>query len=80
MGRTAVIVSRRQQHCHGGSIDVRTGVGNFLRGVTPNQDILTVASGDNDGGSGEVVMESWVAGRKTSVFRGSGFRSLLLHP
>jgi hypothetical protein len=52
------------KHCHGGSIDVRTGVGNFLRGVTPNQDILTVASGDNDGGSGEVVMESWLLVRK----------------
>lgn len=63
MGRTAVIVSPRQHHCHGESIDVRTGVGNFLRGMTPNQDILTVASGDDDGGSGVVVMESCL-GRK----------------
>jgi hypothetical protein len=33
----------------GQSIDVHTGAGNFLRGMTPNQDILTVSVGDEIG-------------------------------
>lgn len=56
MGRTAVIVSQRlrshQQRYHNGSIDVHTGAGNFFNGVTPNQDIVAVFSGGDDGGSG----------------------------
>ena len=29
----------------GGSIDVHTGVGNFLNGAIPNQDMVAVSSG-----------------------------------
>lgn len=55
MGRTAESLSAEYENktVTVGSIDVHTGAGNFLSGVTPNQDIVAVTSGDGDGGSGD---------------------------
>jgi hypothetical protein len=54
MGRTAIQLSADVEiTVMEGSIamDVHTGVGNFLGSETPSQDIVTVSSGGNDGGS-----------------------------
>jgi hypothetical protein len=66
--------AKRQLNC-GRVIDVHTGAGNFLNGAIPNQDIVAVSSGGDDGGSGWFG-EGELSGQKASVFRGSGFRSL----
>jgi hypothetical protein len=52
-----------------GSIDVHTGVGNFLSGVTPNQDMLTdVVGGDDAEERLAVVRGGFVRSRKRAFF------------
>ena len=43
--RDAAAQQRSTATRSGGSIDVQTGVGNFLNGAIPNQDMVAVSSG-----------------------------------
>lgn len=73
MGRTAVALSATN-HCRSRAatpsrrpIDVHTGVGNFLNGAIPNQDMVAVSSGGDDGGSGGFG-DGELSGQKRAFF------------